>query len=198
MPKTKNQCEQIREMTRQNIINKSILYFSRNGFSGTKISDLARYIGIAQGSLYNYFESKEALYQEIYTIINTQDLKPLQRLTQLPISAKKKIQILSRYVLKQLKTDTKFAAIMTLSTQQLLEADEGLSAMSTYQCEAYRLLAQIIEQGQKEGSVVKGEVMKLVDYYWGVIYLYALKQLFTTEFIMIEAYDLERVVLIKP
>ncbi len=195
MPKTQKQCDQIKETTKQNIIDKSILYFSRNGFSGTKISDLAKYIGIAQGSIYNYFESKEALYHEIHNIVNSQDLRPMKQLVKLPISAKMKIEQLSKYLIKHLKEDQKFAAVMTLSTQHILESEDGTISSSTYQCEAYQLLKMIIEQGQKEQTVVDGDVMKLVDYYWGVVYLYALKKLFTKDFIMINKEDLSRLLL---
>ncbi len=41
MPKTEEQCQQIREDTRNRIIKESSLYFARNGFGDTKIGDLA-------------------------------------------------------------------------------------------------------------------------------------------------------------
>ena len=65
MPKSQERCQEIREETRNLIIRKSILYFARNGFAGTKISDLSKHIGIAQGTIYIYFKSKEELYDEI-------------------------------------------------------------------------------------------------------------------------------------
>ena len=43
--------------------------------------------------------------------------------------------------------------------------------------------------------MVDGSSMKLADYYWGVVYLYSLKRLFTSEYEMISVDDLERVVL---
>lgn len=195
MPKTKMQCEKIKEVTKQNIIEKSILYFSKNGFAGTKISDLSNYIGISPGSIYNYFESKEALYNEIYQIIQLQDLKPMKKLVKLPIGADKKVHILSKYIIKHLKKDPHFAAVLALNTQKMLESGENSSSESTYQSEAYQLLGEIIVQGQKEGKLVEGNVMKLVDYYWGVAYLYALKVLFTKGFILIDANDLSRILI---
>jgi len=54
--------------------------------------------------------------------------------------------------------------------------------------------AKIIEQGQKEGSIVQGLSKKLADYYWGVIYLYSLKRLFTASFEIISMEDLERTI----
>lgn len=92
----------MREEMRNHILQKAMLYFARNGFARTKISDLSKHIGIGQGTIYVYFESKEELFLEI---------------------------------------------------------------------------------------------LKLADYYWSVIYLYALKRLFTTEFEMITAEDLGRTVL---
>ena len=56
MPKSKERCQEIREEMRTTILQKSLLYFARNGFAGTKISDLSKNIGIGQGTIYVYFE----------------------------------------------------------------------------------------------------------------------------------------------
>ena len=53
----------------------------------------------------------------------------------------------------------------------------------------------IDEYAAKEKSMVVGSSMKLADYYWGVVYLYSLKRLFTSEYEMISMDDLERTVL---
>lgn len=197
MPKSPERCQEIRDEMRNKILHNSILYFAKNGFSGTKISDLSKYIGIGQGTIYLYFSSKEDLFREIYKMINREsDIKQLKLLAGLPISAKQKIHKLSKTILEKFQKDETFAAVITLNTQMLLEGNENFSANdTTYQCELYKYTAKIIEQGQKEGSVVSGNLMKLADYYWGVVYLYALKKLFTTKYEMISAEDLERTVL---
>ncbi len=197
MPKSPERCEEIRTEMHNKILHESIFYFAKNGFSGTKISDLSRHIGIAQGTIYTYFESKEKLFQEIHNIINREkDIKQLKFLADLPIPARRKIHKLTKNVLQQLKEDDNFAGMIALNTQVLLEQDENYSADgTTYQSELYKYMAKIIEQGQREGSVVSGNPLKLADYYWGVVYLYALKKLFTTKYEMISSEDLERTVL---
>ena len=197
MPKSKERCQEIREEMRNTILQKSLLYFARNGFAGTKISDLSKNIGIAQGTIYLYFDSKEELFQEILKIADSNEmLKKMKLLMTLPISAKKKLRMLSETVLNQLKEEETFAAMITLNTQMLLEKNQTYSSgETTYQTELYHYTAKIIEQGQKEKSMVNGSSMKLADYYWGVIYLYSLKRLFTTEYEMISVDDLERTVL---
>lgn len=195
MPKSKKQCEEIKENTKQKIIEKSILYFSRNGFAGTKISDLCQYIGISQGSIYTYFESKEELFQEVKKIVASFDVEPMRLLLKLPISGKKKIEMLSKQMIKKLENDTLFVAAMTLGTQELLEQTGDQNSNPAYESEIYLILAAIVTQGQKEKTVVEGEVMKLVDLYWGTVYLYALKKMFSQNYIMITAEDMNRILL---
>ena len=197
MPKSKERCQEIREEMRNTILQKSLLYFARNGFAGTKISDLSKNIGIAQGTIYVYFDSKEELFQEILKVADyNEELKKLKLLLHLPLSAKNKLRRLSERVMKQLQEEEMFAAKIALNTQMLLEQSTNFSTGETsYQSELYECTAKIIEQGQKEGTMVEGSGMKLADYYWGVIYLYSLKRLFTTQYEMISIEDLERTVL---
>lgn len=192
MPKSKEQCEQIKQQTRQKIIEKSILYFSRNGFSGTKINDLCKYIGIAPGSIYNYFETKEELFSEVRSIVSVIDLEPMRKLVNMPLPAKEKLKLLSKYLIKKLKDDPMFPSVITIETQELLENQDPEGVNAAYESESYLLLAKLIKQGQKEKTVVKGDAMKLADFYWGNVYLYALKRLFSENYIMIDADDLLR------
>lgn len=196
MPKSQERCQEIREETRSKILHDSMLYFAKNGFAGTKISDLAKHIGIGQGTLYIYFKSKEELFHEIFALTNSRkEISDLKLLTRLPISAKKKIQKLSGSIMGKLMQDELYAAKIALNTQLMFEQKDFASAETTYQSELYQMTEAIIKQGQKEGSVVAGLPMKLADYYWGVVYLYALKKLFTTKYEMISENDLARVLL---
>ena len=188
MPKSQERCKEIREETRNLIIRKSVLYFAKNGFDGTKISDLSRHIGIAQGTIYIYFKSKEELYSEIFSIsdkIAKND--KLTTLVKLLLPADTKIRKLSDYLIKNLKEDEMFSAGIALYTQRLLEGEADQSF--------YKTTEKMIKQGQKEGCVVSGNSRKLSELYWGVVYLYAVKNMYQTDFAMINSDDLSRVLL---
>ncbi len=175
MPKTEEQCKNMREDMKSNILQMSSLYFAKNGFGDTKIGDLAKHIGIAQGTIYLYFKSKEDLFNEIrQNADNSEEKKKLKILTKLPLPAKTKIDKLSKEMCKLLENDEEFCVKITLLTQILLEKED------MYSDDLYKELAKIIKQGQKEGSVVKGDALYLADLYWGNVYLYALKRLFGT------------------
>ena len=176
MPKTEEQCKKMREDMRSKILKMSSLYFAKNGFGDTKIGDLAKHIGIGQGTIYLYFKSKEELFEEIRKNEDKkEELMKLKFLSKLPIPAKTKIDKLSAEMCKRLKDDEDFCVKITLLTQLLLEKE------NMYSDDLYKELAKIIRQGQKDGSIVKGDALYLADLYWGNVYLYALKKLFSTE-----------------
>lgn len=196
MPKSPERCQEIREEMRARILHDAMLYFAKNGFAGTRISDLAKSIGIGQGTLYLYFKSKEDLFHEIYSMIdNRKETQKLKLLAGLPLSARQKIHKLSEFLIDRLESDESFAAMIALNTQAMLEKNDFACEDFFDQSDWYQYTANIIKQGQKEKSVVTGSPMKLVDYYWGVVYLYSLKKLFTAKYEIITAYDLERILL---
>ncbi|MGN5476617.1 TetR/AcrR family transcriptional regulator [Cupriavidus basilensis] len=53
------------EEREQQIVQKAIEHFTRNGFGGST-RELARQIGVTQPLLYRYFESKDALVERVY------------------------------------------------------------------------------------------------------------------------------------
>ena len=175
MPKTKEQFQKMREDMRGKILKMSSLYFARCGFGDTKISDLAKHIGIGQGTIYLYFKSKEELFDEIRNNADNKDeIKKLKLLSKLPIPAKTKIDKISDEMCRRLTEDEEYAVKITLLTQILLERED------IYSDDLYKEMAKIISQGQKEGDIVKGDALYLADLYWGNVYLYALKRLFST------------------
>ncbi|MBP5471359.1 MAG: TetR/AcrR family transcriptional regulator [Lachnospiraceae bacterium] len=181
MPKTEEQFRQMRDDMRSRILRESSLYFAKNGFGDTKIGDLAKHIGIGQGTIYLYFKSKEELFEEIRkNADNSIEVKKIRALAKLPVSATSKIEKISEEVIKCLD-DEEYAVKITIYTQLLLEQDSGL-----YKSDMYEALAGIIKKGQKAGKVRKGDPLMLADLYWGTVYLYALKKLFIKEFRMID------------
>jgi len=64
MPRTEEQYQQIREKSKNLIIETALGLFSRNGFHSTSINQIAKEAGVATGLIYNYFSSKEELLDE--------------------------------------------------------------------------------------------------------------------------------------
>ena len=196
MPKSAERCAEERAAMREKILQQSVLYFARNGFSGTKISDLAHAIGIGQGTIYLYFKSKEELFSELQKqAAGDSELAQLKLLAALPLTAKQKLHQLSGYVLNRLEKDEHFAGAVALHTQMMLSLGNEGQLGDAYESELYLETAKIIAQAQREATGVPGNPLKLAEYYWGVVYLYALKKLFTTRYEVLAPQDLARTVL---
>ena len=74
-PKSKDQFEEAREKSKENILNSALKLFSKKGFFNTSIRQIATQANISNGLMYNYFKSKEDLLVEIvnksFTLMNS-------------------------------------------------------------------------------------------------------------------------------
>ncbi len=65
MPRTKQQYEEIRKVSKQKILDAALVVFARDGYHSSTVSSIANIAGISKGLLYNYFKSKEELLNEL-------------------------------------------------------------------------------------------------------------------------------------
>lgn len=195
MPKTKIQCEQIREKMKKKILDSALIYFAKNGYAGTKISDLARFIEIGQGTLYSYFTSKEELFKTIIDNAITSNEQSLLLLNKAQISAADKIIMLSNNILENIKNDTSLAYIFVLNMQYSIENDFNNLYTRAYEEKPNEILSQIITEGQKDGTVVEGVPYDLADLYWGMVHMVAFKKVFNNKHEIVNVKQLARVLL---
>ncbi|MDT8397703.1 MAG: TetR/AcrR family transcriptional regulator [Pseudomonadales bacterium] len=60
-----NRREQAREARRLDILDAGFAEFTREGFTATRLEDVAARAGIGKGTIYLYFDSKESLFEEV-------------------------------------------------------------------------------------------------------------------------------------
>ena len=65
MPRTKEQNREIREKTKNAILDAALKIFSEKGFHATSMNDIAVAANVSKGLAYNYFESKQHIVQAI-------------------------------------------------------------------------------------------------------------------------------------
>ena len=182
MPRSREQFAQIREESKMNMLEKSVLFFAENGLEGTRIGALAKSVGMAQGSLYSYFNSKEDFYDEVLKFsCEKNGIEEIREMAALDIPPIRKLRYISDFILKRIASEKINCAYMMMSLQKKNE-------------ELFSIMEKIIKEGQKEGSFAKGNTGKIADYYLNVVYIYSLKKLHDPDLALITSEELERVV----
>jgi len=160
----KNTFENISEDRRKKIVDVAVSEFASNGYNATNINTIASKAGISIGSMYNYFESKEALF---LTIIQkgVNDLEAA--LKEVLGDGDNIFDILERLF----RTSIDYAQKNPELNQIYLDAtSQGLSGMSkklSRQIEeiTYELYIDIIDNAKKVGTVDKGVDSRLAAFF---------------------------------
>lgn len=69
------------QKTRQAILDAALQLFADRGYFGTSLRDIARLVGVRESALYNYFTSKEALFNALIAAAHEQRVERLSEVT---------------------------------------------------------------------------------------------------------------------
>jgi AcrR family transcriptional regulator len=88
--------------TRAAVMSAALDLFSQKGFFGTSLRDIATVVGVRESALYNYFSSKEQLFEALITAASEERLERLHELTEGPVDDVRRL--LETIVVKTLET----------------------------------------------------------------------------------------------
>lgn len=74
------------EERRKEILETAERLFLTKGYTKTTVNDILKEIGIAKGTFYHYFKSKEEVMDEIIMRIIKEDVTKAKRIVSIPIS----------------------------------------------------------------------------------------------------------------
>jgi AcrR family transcriptional regulator len=83
---------------RQEILDAALRCFVRTGYQGTSMQDIVEESGLSKGTLYWYFDSKQALFMELFDRIVGQMLEPVAVALDAPGSPVERLHRLSAAV----------------------------------------------------------------------------------------------------
>jgi TetR/AcrR family acrAB operon transcriptional repressor len=152
MRRTKEDAEQ----TRQDLLDAALTVFSKNGYTASRLENIAQAAGVTRGAIYHHFGSKSDLYlaliEEAATIGNSAIDRAIGE-------GGTFVEILSRilvYTFSLLEDDQRFREVMAL---QLITPNNDAFSLRRYD-EAQQLVASIsgffkviIEQGELRQSL---------------------------------------------
>ncbi len=172
MSRSKEQNEKMREERKEQIWAEALMQFSTQGLFATRISDIAKGAGIAQGLLYHYYQSKDAIYVDLINDALERTIEAALEVRDMNATAGEKIIHSLKYLVHTIENSERFAQTSRLITEASNSTAIPAEAQALLQQKRdipYRIMAEIMEQGQKEGSVVNGDAMQLSVLFWTCI-----------------------------
>lgn len=165
-----NKREQQRHDRRSQILECSLDMIISRGYAATTIRDIAKKLNISTGLFFNYFESKERVYEELVNIgMSGPDsvFHMLDGFTGTPIEGFEKI---TSEIFKSLESDPFTAKIFLLMPQAM--KSEGVperikEIVSKF--DALSPVLPIVKKGQELGEIKQGEPVALAMAYWSAV-----------------------------
>ena len=74
------------QRTRQAVLDAALDLFSQRGYFGTSLRDVATAVGVRESALYNYFPSKDALFDALISAHQHHKLERLAPIVDIPIT----------------------------------------------------------------------------------------------------------------
>jgi TetR/AcrR family fatty acid metabolism transcriptional regulator len=138
------------ESKRERILRAAIDVFAQSGYFNAKVSEVAKAAGVADGTIYLYFDGKEDLLVSVFREHTRGYLKSLERDLANVNRAEERMRIAIRHHLEALGRDRSLAIVWQVELRHSLKFMTLLSHQEV--ADYLNILRKIIEAGQNEGA----------------------------------------------
>src|SRR6266550_8540812 len=137
------------ESKRERILRAAIDIFAQSGYFNAKVSEIAKAAGVADGTIYLYFDSKEDLLISVFREHTRSYLQSLERDLANINRPEDRMRIAIRHHLQALGRDRALAIVWQVELRHSLKFMTLLSHQEV--ADYLNILRKIVEQGQNEG-----------------------------------------------
>lgn len=139
---------------RQDIIQAAMALFMDKGFQNTKMEDIAIDAGVGKGTLYEYFENKQDIFDEACIEYVDVIIDNIRYVSNMDDTFNNKLLILFNGKLK-MESDFEDMSIDNILSSKNIISEETIKKIILKISEMYGLICDIIDQGKEEGVVKK-------------------------------------------
>ncbi len=138
-----------REDKRRRIIDAAVEVFAAKGFFGSRVSEIAEAAGVADGTIYLYFRSKDDL---LISLFEEKMAEIIRRLLDLLATTSDPEQKVRRYIVEHLKLVAEQPSLMQVLTVELRQSARFIKEYSPKAFGRYlAVLGGVLEEGQRAG-----------------------------------------------
>lgn len=145
------------------ILEAAIRVFARQGYYNSTISQVAREAGVGDGTIYLYFKNKDDILDNFFSYKTTQIFSQFKDEVDRCDNALDKLERLVACHLQEFEQNRDLAVVYEVETRMRRHlSDEKIKEMSRMY---FDLVAQIVDQGQTEGTIRHNIPIHLVKQY---------------------------------
>jgi AcrR family transcriptional regulator len=152
--------------TKRKIFETSLKLFAEKGYDATSIEDITATVGVAKGTLYYHFSSKE----EIFNFLIEEGSKLLQNSIDIKIAKHSNyIDKIKAIVLIELKIVDKYEEIISILVSQFWGKEER--NVKCQQCiyDYISKIESIVQEGMDAGQIKNGDAKIISSEIYGII-----------------------------
>lgn len=151
--------------TKRKIFETSMKLFAQKGYDATSIEEITATVGVAKGTLYYHFSSKE----EIFNFLVEEGMKLLKNSIDIKtVKLENAIDKLRAVVLIQIKIISKYEDFMTIVLSQIWGHEQRNVMCKNKVIEYIKTIEEIIKEGIQKGEIPEGDPEVLASGIFGL------------------------------
>ncbi len=139
--------------------------FHEKGYENTTLEDIISAAHISKGSFYYYFVSKDALLDTL-SVIFDHEYEKLRQSMDLELDSYEKLLFMNNTMHRFIEEKIDRNLLASLYSTQLLA--KGSSSLLDQNRVYYKLVAEIIEEGQRRGQITKEKSVREISKYYSL------------------------------
>ncbi len=152
--------------TKRKIFEASMKLFAEKGYDATSIEEITATVGVAKGTLYYHFSSKE----EIFNFLIEEGVKLLKNSIAIKTgNLENYLDKLRAIVLIQIKILVKYESFITIILSQIWGNDPRSQMCRKYVFEYIQMIEEIVKEGIKRGEIIEGDANVIASGIFGFI-----------------------------
>lgn len=140
--------------TKRKIFETSMNLFAKKGYEATSIEEITSVVGVAKGTLYYHFSSKE----EIFYFLIEEGMKLLKNSIDIKTSKlENSLDKLKAIILIQIKIIVKYENFISILLSQIWGQEPRNIKCREYVFEYINMIENIIKEGMKKEELIAGD-----------------------------------------
>ena len=140
--------------TKRKIFETSMKLFAQKGYDATSIEEITETVGVAKGTLYYHFSSKE----EIFDFLIEEGVKLLKNSIEIKTTnLTNSIDKVRAIILIQIKVLVKYEDLITIVLSEMWGSSSRSLTCKKYVFEYIEIIEKIVKQGIENNEIIDGD-----------------------------------------